>query len=233
MIQQAKQSLGDIVEQKIQQDFFEQDEHHAFLPTERELCEQYGVSRITIREALRGLETRGYVRRLQGKGIECVDESSAVVSRSIQTLITRSGLDHHHLLEVRFMLERQAVRYAAIRADARDIARLQDSLKQMLDKRASYDEYLSSDMQFHIYLGMASKNALLSSLIQALVTPLRSCIEQYTDKQMRLEPSYRFHAKILEAVMTKDAEEAEKQMMRHLITTETLIENRYQQLPYA
>ena len=233
MIEKTKQSLSDIVEQKIQKDFFESYEHRAFLPTERELCEHYGVSRITIREALRGLETRGYVRRLHGKGIECVDESSAVVSRSVQTLITRSGLNYRYLLEVRFMLERQAARYAAIRADAWDIARLQDCLKQMLDNRASYDEYLSSDMQFHIYLGMASKNVLLATLIQALVMPLRSCIEQYTDKQMRLEPSYRFHAKILEAVITKDAEEAEKQMMRHLITTETLIENRYQQLPYA
>lgn len=233
MIEPEKRPLSDIIEEKIQQDFFEGNDFPPFLPSERELCERYGVSRITLRDALRGLETRGYVRRIHGRGIECVDDSSEVLSRSVRTLITRSGMDHRQLLEVRFMLERQTSRYAAIRADATDIARLQACLKQMLDYRASYDEYLTADLQFHINMAKATKNVLLASMTEAIIMPLRNTIEQYTSKQMRLETSYQFHARILEALIAKDAEEAEKQTIRHLITTETLIENRYQQLPLA
>lgn len=228
----STQSLCDIIEAKIQKDYFEgKGAPPTFLPAERELCERYGVSRITVREALRGLEARGYVRRLRGRGIECIDNSAAVVSQSVQTLIARSQVDYHRILEIRYMLERQTARYAAIRADSEDIANLQICLKQMMDKRASYDDYLAADMRFHVSLGVASKNVLLMSLVEALIEPLRGYIEKYTDRQMRLEPSYRYHARILDAVINKDAEEAEKQMMRHLITTETLMENQSQKPP--
>lgn len=224
-----KQSLNYVVEHRILEDYFSNDDQQVpFLPPERELCERYQVSRITIREALCRLEVRGYVKRLHGKGIQCVNGSVDVVSDAIQTLIERNHLDYRRILEIRYMVEKQTARYAAIRSDEEDIKRLQACLQNMTNLRESYNEYLAADMQFHIHLSIASKNILLTSLVKALIPALQECIQRNTDHQMRLTTSYSFHTRILDAIIRKDPEEAEKQMMRHLITTETIIEDNYQ-----
>lgn len=226
-----KQSLCDITKSKILKDYLTEGDE-PFLPTERELCDVYQVSRITLREALCGLEARGYVRRIQGRGIQRVNDSVAVTCRSFQDLISRNQVDYHQILEMRFVAERQAARLAAGRATPGDLDRLTFTLRQMEDAASCYDSYLSADLAFHAQVAAASQNLLLSTLVKALQPPLRQCIEAFTDRQMQLTPSLCYHQKLLDAIVKRDAEEAEKQMMHHLITTEALIESN-DQLPIS
>ena len=88
-----------------------------FLPSEQELCRQLGVSRATVREALRMLETRGLVTTRHGVGVQVADETHRVVSESIGLLLRRRGVGPADILEVRLILDCQAAALAAPQGD--------------------------------------------------------------------------------------------------------------------
>ena len=71
-----------------------------YLPSEGELCELLGMSRSTIREAVRSLEIRGFLQRVHGKGIRVADKGTQVMSRSLVDMIQQQQIDLDDILEV-------------------------------------------------------------------------------------------------------------------------------------
>ena len=166
------------------------------LPSESELCKQLGISRPTVRMALRTLETRGLVVTRHGVGVQVTDRTRQVVTDSIELMLLRGGAGPRDMLEVRLMLECQGAALAADRATTADLAAIAE----------------------------ASQNAVLVALVHALRGLLRDTIAATWRVNDGVEERRRDHARVLDAVTARDPAAAVAAMRTHLCRTERLIE---------
>src|ERR671931_2672907 len=124
------------------------------LQSERELAEQFGVSRITVRDALRVLEARGLIRVKVGAmgGAFVADANTDRVAESISTMIRLKRMTLSELAEARTVVEAATAELAAQRADAAAVSRLQqnvDRARPMLREPITHAE---ASMDFHVEL---------------------------------------------------------------------------------
>jgi len=193
---------------------------HGFLPSEGELCRMLDVSRATMRESVRAMEVRGFVKRIQGKGIRIVNESVKVLTQSMMDMVSVDEISNDDLLEVRRIVEVPAASIAAKRAKADDIARLQKYVRIMEDSSVIDDDYQHADFNFHVHLVKATGNKLLISLSAAYNAFTKQIIKSSLDSGSDLEKDVHYHRGILEAIVSRDSKLAGELMEVHLKATE-------------
>jgi len=187
------------------------------LQSERELAEQFGVSRITVRDALRVLEARGLIRvKVGASGGAFVTETNVdQVAESISTMILLKRMSLSELVEARTIVETATAELAAQRADAATV----DLLAQMVERgRRVVREHLphtEASMDFHVALAEASKNELLSATVRAyrdlLMQPLRDMRDVRSARVTQ-----KAHEEILEAIRAHDPDATRKLVLAHL-----------------
>lgn len=187
------------------------------LQSERELAEQFSVSRITVRDALRVLEARGLVRvKVGASGGAFVTETNVdQVAESISTMILLKRMSLSELVEARTVVETATAELAAQRADAATV----DLLAQMVERgRRVVREHLphtEASMDFHVALAEASKNELLSATVRAyrdlLMQPLRDMRDVRSARATQ-----KAHEEILEAIRAHDPDATRKLVLVHL-----------------
>lgn len=136
------------------------------LPAERKLAEEMGVSRVTLREALRVLETEGYIssiRRGAYGGSFIADEKTLDQIANMRAARDPGGF--LRALEFREATEVGAARFAALRRTPADVKRLRVGLDAML-KVDSRGELRRAESTFHLALGEASHNSLLANALE-------------------------------------------------------------------
>ena len=195
-----------------------------FLPSEPELCRQLQISRSSVREALRVLEARGLVVRKHGIGVQVIDRAREAVEDSIELMLLRSGGGLRDLLELRGILESQAVVLAAARATADDIGELRDLVGE-LKRPGTVDEHLGSDFRFHVRLAEASQNRMLVALIHAIRGPLLRTVRAGYEADPEVELRATHHTQIVEAIAARDPKAAEAIIRRHLVGIEWLVQS--------
>lgn len=214
-------TLVDITQEKIKQLILNKTyDNHGFLPSEGELCRMLEVSRATMREAVRAMEVRGFVKRIRGKGIQIVNESVKVLTQSMMDMVSVDEISNDDLLEVRRIVEVPASSIAAKRAKADDIAKLQKYVKIMESSSVIDDEYQNADFNFHVHLVKATSNKLLISLSAAYNAFTRQIINSSLDSGSDLEKDLHYHRGILEAIVSRDSKLAGELMEVHLKATE-------------
>lgn len=195
-----------------------------FLPSEVELCKQLGVSRSTVRMALRTLETRGLVLARQGVGVQVTDRTQQAVTDSIELMLLRGGAGPRDMLEVRLMLECQGAALAAQRATPNDLAAIGAAIETMRGHQPPAEGAVEADLRFHLHVAEASKNSVLVALAHALRGLLRDTIAATWRVNDRTEERLHDHTEVLSAITRRDAGAAEAAMRTHLCRTERLIE---------
>ncbi|MBI9094035.1 MAG: FadR family transcriptional regulator [Sphaerochaeta sp.] len=214
-------TLVDITQENIKQLILKKTyDEHGFLPSEGELCRMLEVSRATMREAVRAMEVRGFVKRIQGKGIQIVNESVKVLTQSMMDMVSVDEISNDDLLEVRRIVEVPAASIAAKRAKADDIARLQKYVKIMEDCSVINDEYQTADFKFHVHLVKATNNKLLIALSAAYNAFTKQIIKSSLDSGSDLERDMHYHRGVLEAIVSRDSKLAGELMEVHLKATE-------------
>jgi GntR family transcriptional regulator, transcriptional repressor for pyruvate dehydrogenase complex len=187
------------------------------LPPERELAQQFGVSRTAVREAVKALREKGHVEAYPGRGTFITDGTSHVIRQSLDRMI-RIGQPEGSgfLAEVREILEPEIASLAAMRADAQDLAAMQESIAVMDEARNDSDAFIEGDLDFHLALAEAAANPLILSLIDSIVGLLR-------EQRMRIflveggpERGQYHHKRILEAIEHHDPVGAREAMKAHL-----------------
>jgi GntR family transcriptional regulator, sialic acid-inducible nan operon repressor len=200
------------------------------LPSERELMNQYDVSRTVVREAIATLSSRGLVatkprfRPVARKpGIDsALDSISGIVSH----LLSQShGVKN--LFDTRIMIEAMLVREAAIHANKDDIKALREALEANYNAINNSDEFFTTDVLFHSILYAIPNNPILPSLQKAFVSWLSSHWKQMSIKSQRNELNYNHHKRIFEAILSRDPDEAEKTLREHLAHGWKDIENTF------
>jgi GntR family transcriptional regulator, transcriptional repressor for pyruvate dehydrogenase complex len=191
------------------------------LPSEFELATAYGVSRTTVREALRALTALSLIRKVPGAGggsfVQPVDIGSfgRSLSQSIHRLAQLGGAPFEEMSLMRQFLEIPAVRLAAVNRSDAELATLQSLVDE--EKRISVDDprVSEADAEFHGTIAAASGNRLLASFVQALH------LDTEPVHYLRLSPqvgrtTVGQHQRIVRAISDRDVDEAERAMTGHL-----------------
>ena len=191
----------------------------ARLPGERELAQSFGASRSSLREALGVLEALRLIERRPQSGIylrPTVAEPSLEASVLQESLDVRSStLDYEQAQEARIIHEVEAVRLAAMRRSADDLAALQliiDKSRAHLRQRCNLAD---DDEAFHLALIGAAKNPILLRIGKSLYLMTRFIRCSYFEAAGSGAQSIKDHVKILEAVAQRDAAHAAKLVKRH------------------
>ena len=186
------------------------------LPPERELAEQFGVSRTAVREAVKTLREKGLLEAYPGRGTFITDGSSNSIRQSLDRLM-RSGNDGFALLaEAREILEPEIAALATERADAEDLAAMREQVAVMDAARRDPDAYIEADLDFHLALAEAAGNPIILSLIDSIVDLLREQRMGIFQVEGGPERGQYHHKRILEAVEQRDAVSAREAMKAHL-----------------
>lgn len=191
-------------------------DEYGFLPSEGVLTEILGVSRATVREAVRTLEVRGFLKRIHGKGIQVSDKSEKVMEQAMMDMFDKQEMEVGDVLEVRMMIEPKSAELAAKRITHEELKLLND-LIGMMEKSEKIDEnYLECDFKFHKVLVASTKNPMSVAIVSAYSEWLHKSILASSQTDENLEKNYHYHRNILEALERGDAYEARKYMEQHL-----------------
>lgn len=194
-----------------------------FLPPEKKLCDQLGVGRSTLREAVKILESRGMVRKKHGYGVMVVDESQEAVKDTLRLMLKRKGTTMDELMQVRYINELKTVELAAKNSSEEDIKKIEKYLLIMRNQMASTSDYVQADMSFHLEIARASKNRVFYLLLQTVRPLIEEMIVETLKKEHRPEHSMKFHEKIFEAIKSKNCESAVNAMKEHLDATKSML----------
>jgi GntR family transcriptional repressor for pyruvate dehydrogenase complex len=189
------------------------------LPPERLLAEQFGVSRNTLREALRSLENAGLLRLQTGSaGGAFVRESTGqAIVAGLRDMYHLGAIQPEHLTEARVLFEASVVRAACQRATAEDIAALNANVaaaeKAARDKIDFFDQ-AAIHLEFHRILARAAKNPVMEIVMEAMVDVMSHFVREIGQQRNPwVLPSRRRFMKHFEA---GDSEAAATEMEQHL-----------------
>ena len=192
------------------------------LPSERTLAEMFHVSRPSVREALRVMETIGLIETRPGGGAFVTDLNLAPFINTFAPLITRRDGFEMELLDLRELLEVKAVGLAAESANLETIKSLEKIIQRMklaLDEKDA-DEGARCDIEFHKIIFKGSNNFILmqaagyvNSLMEISIKGNRSLLLQEEENAVKL---YSEHKSIFEAIKQKDPVLSSKRMKKHI-----------------
>jgi GntR family transcriptional repressor for pyruvate dehydrogenase complex len=189
------------------------------LPPERELAEQFGVSRVTVRDALRTLEAMGLIEvRVGARGGAFVTApTGSAVGQKMSDMMTMQVIKPEDIVEARLVVELGTVTLAAARATEEQLAALHD-----LDTRArkalaakTYTRELSWD--FHALLAAAAQNSAVEGLTHSFRSSLSMHPIRTREGARGHERTVEEHARILAALDRRDGAAARREVAAHLL----------------
>jgi len=189
----------------------------ASLPPEPLLCEQFGVSRTVVREAIKSLAAKGLLVTgpKLGTRVRPADHWNwfvpAVIAWQAQAGLTPEFV--RDLQELRLVVEPAAVRMAAAKATDADIAALEQAYAGMKDAIDFGGDYVVHDLKFHQGLLLASHNRMLVQMGRALSSLLRMSFEISTRIKDGPRESLPLHRAVLDAVIAHSPLKAERALM--------------------
>jgi DNA-binding FadR family transcriptional regulator len=191
------------------------------LPVERELAEVFRVSRSSVREALRSLESQGFIESRQGDGTYIARQPVESIVRPLASVILTEKDDQMELFEMRRMIEPDLAYLAAERATEEEIAMMEKvlDLQQEQIDRGEYETDV--DRNFHYIMARAARNKALLRITDNIIDLLAESRDQYLQVEGRPQKSILRHREVLEAIRARDPERAEKCMLEHLVDIET------------
>lgn len=186
------------------------------LPTERELAEQFHVSRTVVREAVKALREKGLVQGYQGRGTFVTDGTARAARHSLGLMMKIGATEGAtNLAEAREILEPEIAALAAKRATPQDLAAIHQAVATMDTTLNNADAFVEADLQFHLTLARATQNPLIPMLIDPIVGLLRE-ERKRTFKHGGAARGQAHHKKILDAIVRRDADAARAAMRAHL-----------------
>jgi GntR family transcriptional regulator, transcriptional repressor for pyruvate dehydrogenase complex len=187
------------------------------LPPERELAEQFGVSRTAVREAVKALREKGLVEIQPGRGTFITNSTSEVMRDSLD-LIMRVSLNNgvFNLNEVRTLLEPGIAALAAERISEEEIKVLEQAVAAMDAAMSDAEAFAGADLEFHLVLARATQNPLIPILLDPVVDLLREHRKRIFLVEGGPQRGQYHHRQILAAIKKHDAVAARQAMGNHM-----------------
>lgn len=187
----------------------------AKLPPERVLAERFGLSRPIVREVLRRLQERNLVDILPARGTIVRSPSTIDEGRSLDSFYRRSRATARQVTEARLMLEVEAARLAARRATEEELAGL-TACVDAFDASEHPLERARHDIAFHARLARSSHNVVVETMYASLARlAFELMLRSLSDPDI-LAAGAPYHRQILDAVRSREPEQAAQAMREHL-----------------
>ena len=192
------------------------------LPPERELAVKYGVSRTSIREALRLLELSDFVEIRHGDGTFIKTNEQQIIQQQLTSVALKTDQTTlYEMLELRLILESQCAALAALRATGQDIEKIARTLEAM--KNTDDEEIgIQADLDFHMAIAEAANNSVLAQLISSFASHMRSTIEVTRKHRLSSKKNYartlEEHRAIFIAISRGESDRAKGLMEDHIRT---------------
>lgn len=193
------------------------------LPTERELAQAFKVSRPSVREALRALESQGFLVSRQGDGTYVSQQPIELLIEPFASLILKEKFDQLELFEMRRLIEPQLAYLAAERATPAEIVEMEQLVYIQEQALASNEPGPTPEKTLHDLLFKAAKNKILISIMDSLMDSLAESRDKYLQMESRPEKSLARHKEILAAIKLGDSKLAASIMREHLEETENIL----------
>lgn len=204
------------------------------LPPERELAEQFNVSRPSIREAINKLQAKGIVRKVPGGGNYITDDLGSSFADPLLELFASDKNASFDILELRFAVEALSAYFAAKRAthaQKENIKKKYDALS-LAHKEGIPEKEAKADVAFHMAIAEASNNPAVVHLMRNLLNVLELSVSSFfhestQDRHIRLPIE---HGNILDAILSNEPILAREHMKFHIAGIEKRIaELRYEE----
>lgn len=187
------------------------------LPSERELAEQFAVSRTAVREAIKTLREKGLVEILVGRGTFIANGTNDIVRHTLSLLMKfDSTKGFMNMVEVREILEPEIAALAATRITDEYIAAMQEAMDKMEAAMNDVEAFVEADLDFHLALAEATQNPMIPALLDPIINLLREQRILTTQIKGVAQHGQYNHKIIIEAVKRRDPEAAREAMRRHL-----------------
>jgi GntR family transcriptional regulator, transcriptional repressor for pyruvate dehydrogenase complex len=190
------------------------------LPSERDLAEQMGVSRPSVREAIQQMELQGMVESVHGGGTIVRSLAEQEIRTPMEALLGQDKRLVVELAEVRAFMEAWAAKQAAVNRTDEELERIRSFLEDMerdLEKGRIRAEV---DVKFHTEIAAASHNTIFLHLIQSIYKLISWSIRLHREEILVTpqdqEAIFTHHMKIFKGIQNRDAKAAEAAMSEHL-----------------
>ncbi len=187
------------------------------LPSERELAIQFGVSRTSVREAMKALSLSGLIELMPGRGTFITDQTSRALRHSLNLMFQLGKMDtDKYLIELREILEPEIAAIAASRATPDDLAAMRDALQTMDQSMDDVSAYAEADLDFHLAIAESAHNPIILSLLDSLIGELREQRFRSANVEGALHRGQPNHKAVFAAIEKGDAEAARLTMLKHM-----------------
>jgi len=195
------------------------------LPTEKEISRQFGVSIVTVREALKGLEVSGLIEKKKGRGggIFVAKPKSEMVKNTLYNFFAIKKCSIEHLTQARLIIETAVVKIAAKKITKEQIMLLEKNIQYCDTKKEkiSSEERKQKNIEFHRLISEATENPILilttdyvlDFLYEHAIKPLKTNMDF-------IDNTINDHNNILSKLKVSDSEGAAKSMASHLKNVE-------------
>jgi GntR family transcriptional repressor for pyruvate dehydrogenase complex len=185
------------------------------LPSETALATEAGVSRSTVREALRTLEEGGFLERVSPR-ILIVRQTAAGEHVELTRVMRRTNVSFRHLHEALLVLEPELTRLATMRADALAIEALEANLEAQVASLADFDQWSRLDQDFHLKIAEISGNPALVLARAPVSDLLMPVLHRFMVSTKLTRRALTLHERILEEIRAGDPEAAALMTRKHV-----------------
>lgn len=203
------------------------------LPSENELCETFGVSRVTVRAAIQQLEILGLVETRHGGGNFVCDFSTINAMDALHPLIQISrNQDIITVLEYRKIIEKGTIGLAVSKVTPKDIERLEETYSTMVALSGSNDpvRQADADHQFHYRLALIAQNPIIIKVYELINVILSSTMVDIVGL-LGTEMGLRYHRMLIDAIKSGDKARCEQLMDDHIEETIVRVQQKSGRLP--
>jgi GntR family transcriptional regulator, transcriptional repressor for pyruvate dehydrogenase complex len=195
------------------------------LPPERELAEQFGVSRTVIRDAVKTLAGRGILHVKHGAGIFVTTSEENAMGRlgALSDILPLQGVSLRDLFEVRKVLEAEGAEWAARRRNDYQLKRLRGILEDAYRNSENVEVLSERDAQFHVAIAEASQNLVLVRVMLILLDLLAQSRRESLSIPGRAKLSLKDYERIVEEIEAQRHEGARETMLKHLTSVESAV----------
>ena len=189
------------------------------LPPESEMAKQLGVSKFSMREALRVAQAQGLVEIVQGRRTTVAEVSVEPAAGIMNLIFRRSDNTLLELTEARKCLECSIVRFAAARVQPEHIRAMREAIQALREHQDDLEFCIDKDIEFHNILLKASNN----KVFEIMLAPLTELLKRSRLETLRIsgiQKAIDEHTTILQTLIQKDPDLAEQAMTTHLQTAE-------------
>jgi GntR family transcriptional regulator, transcriptional repressor for pyruvate dehydrogenase complex len=191
------------------------------LPPERELAPAFGVSRSSLRHALKAMEIMGVLTQRVGDGTYLAADAGAILQEPFELLMLMDGITLNDLLETRLIVEPELAARAAERANLEDLRKMSETLE--FSRRGGEAGMIEADIAFHRAIFEAARNPICSRMFSLIHRAMANSIG-LTSQVVDWEHTLGFHRPIYSAIEKRRPVDARLAMIAHLSDARSILE---------